>query len=85
MSEHFHFFFVKAVGNGSLFVGPKFQVLEDDDEREEIITMAHQALKEVAIDVSNIIKNEDYDDPYFYINNRLNDALEILHELDEDY
>lgn len=85
MSEHFHFYFVKPVGNGSLFVGPNFKVLEDEKDREEVIEIAHVALMEAAIDISSILRNEDYNDPFFYINNRLNDALEILHEIDEDY
>ena len=85
MTEYFNFFFVKAVGNGSLFVGPKFKVIENDKDREELLNMAHQALKNAYIDVSRILINEDYGDLSFYINNRLRDALDILHEIDEEY
>lgn len=85
MTEHFNFFFVKAVGNGSLFVAPKLATISDEKEKEELINIAHQALEEAAIDVSRILKSEDYGELRFYINNRLEDALEILHEIDEEF
>ena len=85
MTEHFNFFFVKAVGNGSIFVGPKFSTIEEEEEREEIIRIAHKQLEEAAIDVSRIMTNEDYGELSFYINNKLKDALEILHEIDEEF
>ena len=85
MTEYFNFFFVKAVGNGSLFVGPKLAIFEDDKEKEDLIYTAHKALTEAAIDVSRILKDEDYGELRFFINNRLKDALEILHEIDDDY
>ncbi len=85
MTEHFNFFFVKAVGNGSLFVGPKFSTIENEKEREEIMRLALKLLQNAAIDVSRMQKNEDYGELSFYINNRLKDALEILHEIDDDF
>lgn len=85
MTEHFNFFFVKAVGNGSLFVGPKFSTIENEKEREEIMMLALKLLQDAAIDVSRMLKNEDYGEPSFYINNRLKDALDILHEIDDDF
>jgi len=85
LTEHFNFFFVKAVGNGSLFVGPKFSTIEEEEERIEIMNLAHRQLKEAAIDVSRLLKNEDYGELSFYINNKLKDALEILHEIDEEF
>jgi len=85
MSHHFNFLYVKAVGNGSLFVGPNFRSLEEADERQEIITMAHKALEEAYIDVSRILKDEFYGEPSFYINNKLKKALEILQEIDENF
>lgn len=85
MTEHFNFFFVKAVGNGSLFVGPKFSTIDDEKEREEIMIMAHNQLENAAIDVSRMQKNEDYGELSFYVNNRLKDALDILHEIDEEF
>ncbi|NHJ05184.1 MAG: hypothetical protein EAX90_10190 [Candidatus Heimdallarchaeota archaeon] len=85
MTEHFDFFFVKPVGNGSLFVGPKLSTIKDDEEKEDLIYVAHKALVDAAIDVSKVLKDEDYGELRFYINNRLKDALEILHEIDEDY
>ena len=85
MAKYFQFFFVKAVGNESLTVGPNYRVLEEEEEKEEIIEIAHKAMTEEGIDVSRILKNEMFGDPYFYINNRLTDALEILQEIDEDY
>ncbi|MHA1156650.1 MAG: hypothetical protein ACTSQK_11125 [Candidatus Heimdallarchaeota archaeon] len=85
MTEHFNFFFVKAVGNGSLFVGPKFSTIENEKEREEIMMLALKLLQNAAIDVSRMQKNEDYGELSFYINNRLKDALEILHEIDDDF
>ena len=85
MSEYFKFFFVKAVGNGSLFVGPKFSTIENEKEREEIMMLALKLLQDAAIDVSRMQKNEDYGELSFYINNRLKDALEILHDIDDDF
>ena len=85
MTEHFNFFFVKAVGNGSLFVGPNFRTLENEEDQEDIMLIAHKALKDASIDVSNLLKSEDYGEMRFYINNRLEDALDILHEIDDDY
>ena len=85
MSQHFNFFFVKAVGNGSLFVGPNFRTLENEEDQEDIMMLAHRTLKDAAVDVSNLLKSEDYAEMRFYINNRLEDALEILREIDEDY
>ncbi len=85
MTEHFNFFFVKAVGNGSLFVGPKFSTIENEKEREEIMMLALKLLQDAAIDVSRMQKNEDYGELSFYINNRLKDALEILHDIDDDF
>ncbi len=85
MTEYFNFFFVKAVGNGSLFVGPKFSTIEEEKEREEIMLTAHRQLENAAIDISRMQKNEDYGELSFYINNRLKDALDILHEIDEDF
>lgn len=85
MKEQFNFFYVNAVGNGSIFVGPKFRAIEDDEERVELITEAHEVLKEAGIEVSRILKNEDYGDLSFYINNKLEDAIEILKEIDEEF
>ncbi|MHA1739436.1 MAG: hypothetical protein ACTSXA_14970 [Candidatus Heimdallarchaeota archaeon] len=85
MTEYFNFFYVKAVGNGSLFVGPKFKVIEDEKEQEDLLELAHRKLKDAVIDVSRILKDEDYGALRFYINDKLKDALEILHEIDEDY
>jgi len=85
MTEFFNFFFVKAVGNGSLFVGPNFKVIEDEEEQEELMELAHRKLTEAYIDVSKIMSEEDYGDLRFYINNKIKEALEILHEIDEDY
>jgi len=85
MTEHFNFFFVKPVGNGSLFVGPKLSNFKDDEEKEDLIYAAHEALVDAAIDVSKVLKDEDYGELRFYINNRLNDAIEILHEIDDNY
>ncbi|HUT81302.1 MAG TPA: hypothetical protein VMZ29_08880 [Candidatus Bathyarchaeia archaeon] len=85
MPEYFNFFFVKAVGNGSLFVGAKFAAIEEEEEKEELMKMAHEALEEAFIDVSRILHDEDYGDMSFYINNKLEKALEILHEIDEEF
>jgi hypothetical protein len=85
MTEHFNFFYVKAVGNGSLFVGPKFKVIEDEKEQEELMELAHRKLTDAVIDVSRILKDENYGAVRFYVNNKLKDALEILHEIDEDF
>ncbi|MHA1367645.1 MAG: hypothetical protein ACTSP5_14715 [Candidatus Heimdallarchaeota archaeon] len=79
MTEYFNFFYVKAVGNGSLFVGPKFKVIEDEKEQEDLLELAHRKLKDAVIDVSRILKDEDYGALRFYINDKLN------HEIDEDY
>ncbi|MBK5112632.1 MAG: hypothetical protein KGD59_08615 [Candidatus Heimdallarchaeota archaeon] len=85
MSEYFKFFFVKAVGNGSLFVGPKYSVLEESKEKEELMSLAHKTLTEAAIDVSRVMHDEDYGELRFYINNKLEKALEILHEIDDEF
>ena len=85
MTEYFNFFYVKAVGNGSLFVGPKFKVIEDEKEQEELMELAHRKLTDAVIDVSRILKDEDYGALRFYVNNKLKDALEILREIDEDF
>ena len=85
MTEHFNFFFVKAVGNGSLFVAPKFSTINNEKEKDELINIAHRALTEASIDVSRVMRSEDYGELRFYINNRLEDALEILHEIDEEF
>ena len=85
MTEYFEFFYVKAVGNGSLFVGPKFKVIEDEKEQEDLMELAHRKLTDAVIEVSRILKDEDYGALRFYINNKLKDALKILHEIDEDY
>ncbi|NHK31622.1 MAG: hypothetical protein FK730_09735 [Asgard group archaeon] len=85
MTEHYTYFFVRALENGSLFVGPKYKTLEEAKEREEIMLTAHKTLKDAAIDVSRILTDEYYGEIRFYINNRLEDALEILHEIDNDY
>ncbi|MBN1328626.1 MAG: hypothetical protein JXA54_04055 [Candidatus Heimdallarchaeota archaeon] len=85
MADFFNFFFVKPVGNGSLFVGPKFAVIEEDVEKEELMKIAHEALVEAFIDVSRILRDEDYGELSFYINNKLDKALEILHEIDEEF
>ena len=85
MTEYFQFFFVKAVGNGSLFVGPKYSVLEDAKEKEELMIQTHKTLKEAAIDVSRLMEDDKYGELRFYINNKLERALEILHEIDEEY
>lgn len=85
MSTYFKFFFVKAVGNGSLFVGPKYSVLEDSKEKEELMLQTHKTLVDAAIDISKIMHDEDYGELRFYINNKLERALEILHEIDEEF
>ncbi|MHA1127142.1 MAG: hypothetical protein ACTSO7_05270 [Candidatus Heimdallarchaeota archaeon] len=85
MTEHFNFFYVKAVGNGSLFVGPKFRVIEDENDQEDLMELAHRKLTDAVIDVSRILKDEDYGALRFYVNNKLKAALEILHEIDEEY
>jgi len=85
MPEYFNFFYVRAVGNGSLYVGPNYRTLEEEDERLEVITLAHKALKEAAVDVSRILRDEYYQEPGFFVNNKLERALEILHEIDNDY
>ncbi|NHJ38513.1 MAG: hypothetical protein FK731_00665 [Asgard group archaeon] len=85
MSEHYNYFYVRHLENGSLFVGPNYSTLEEAKDREEIMLMAHKALKEAAIDVSRILSDEYYDELRFYVNNRLEDAMEILHEIDEEY
>ena len=85
LTEHFNFFYVQALDNGSLFVGPKFSSLEKEEDREDIIKLAHKALKEAFIDVSGIRRDENYGEVSFYINNRLRDALDILHEIDEEF
>ncbi len=85
MPEFFKFFYVKAIGNGSLFVGPKYSVLEDAKEKEELMYSAHKALTEESIDVSRIMMDEDYGELRFYINNKLEKALEILHEIDDEF
>jgi hypothetical protein len=85
MSHYFRFFFVKAVGNGSLFVGPKLSVLEEVKEKEELMYQAHKILKEAAIDVSRVMQDETYGELRFYINNKLEKALEILQEIDEEF
>ncbi|NHJ86325.1 MAG: hypothetical protein FK734_12750 [Asgard group archaeon] len=85
MTHHFNFFFVKAVGNGSLKVGPKFATIEEEEERREIIEEAHKALEEASVDVSRILEDEFYGEVSFFINNKLERALEILREIDEDY
>ena len=85
MTEYFHFFFVKAVGNGSLFVGPNLKVIENEEEQEELMELAHRKLTDAIIDVSRIMKDENYGNLRFYINNKLPAALEILHEIDDDY
>ena len=85
MPEYFKFFFVKALGNGSLFVGPKYSVLEDTKEKEELMYNTHKTLTEAAIDVSRVMMDEDYGELRFYINNKLKKALEILHEIDDEF
>jgi len=85
MTEHFNFFYVKAVGNGSLFVGPKFRIIEDEKDQEDLMELAHRKLTDAVIDVSRMLNDEDYGALRFYVNNKLKDALEILHEIDEDY
>ncbi|NHJ32887.1 MAG: hypothetical protein FK732_08490 [Asgard group archaeon] len=85
MPEYFKFFFVKALGNGSLFVGPKYSVLEESKEKEELIYNAHKILAEAAIEVSQVMQDEDYGELRFYINSKLEKALEILHEIDDEF
>ena len=85
MTEHFNFFYVRAVGNGSLFIGPKFKVIEDEKEQEELMNLAHRKLTDAVIDVSRVMKDEDYGALRFYVNNKLKAALEILNEIDEDF
>ncbi|MHA1213051.1 MAG: hypothetical protein ACTSSH_11375 [Candidatus Heimdallarchaeota archaeon] len=85
MTEHYNFFYVRAIGNGSLFVGPKFSNLENDKEKEELIIQAHKTLEEASIDVSRIRRDENYGEMSFYVNNKLHRALELLHEIDEDF
>jgi hypothetical protein len=85
MPEFFKFFYVKAIGNGSLFVGPKYSVLEDTKEKEEIMYNAHRVLTDAAIDVSRVMMDEDYGELRFYINNKLEKALELLHEIDDEF
>jgi hypothetical protein len=71
--------------NGSLFIGPKFSAIEDTKEREELMQLAYSAIKEEAIDVSRLFTGEDFGDLRFYVNNRIEDALEILQEIDEEF
>lgn len=85
MTEHYNYFYVRALDNGSLFVGPKYSTLDEAKEREDIMLLAHKTLKDAAIDVSRILSDEYYGEIRFYINNRMRDALEILHEIDEEY
>jgi len=85
LTEHYNFFYVRAIGNGSLFVGPKFSNLENDKEKEELIIQAHKTLEEASIDVSRIRRDENYGEMSFYVNNKLHRALELLHEIDEDF
>jgi hypothetical protein len=85
MAEHYTYFYVRALENGSLFVGPKYSTLEKAKDREDIMLTAHKTLKDAAIDVSRMLTDEYYGEIRFYINNRLEDALEILHEIDNDY
>ncbi|MEA2070856.1 MAG: hypothetical protein U9O98_06145 [Asgard group archaeon] len=82
---YFEFFYVKPQATGSLFVGPKFKVIDDPEEINKLITEVHEKLEDHAIDISKIIRNQDYDNPYFYINNRLEEALDILREVDEEF
>ncbi|MHA1171134.1 MAG: hypothetical protein ACTSQ3_03525, partial [Candidatus Heimdallarchaeota archaeon] len=68
-----------------LFVGPKYSVLEDSKEKEELMLQTHKTLKDAAIDVSRVMEDEDYGELRFYINNKLERALEILREIDEEF
>ena len=85
MTEHFSFFFVRAMDNGSLFVGPKLSVIENPKEIRKLLEQAHRALKNASIDVSRILADENYGELRFYINNKLEAAIEILHEIDEEF
>ncbi|NHJ47941.1 MAG: hypothetical protein FK733_09145 [Asgard group archaeon] len=84
MSKHYNFFYVRALENGSLFVGPNYKVLADTKERENILLLAHKALKEASVDVSRI-QTDDYGEVRFYINNKIEAALDILQDIDDDY
>ncbi len=85
MIEYFSFFYVRAMNNGSLFVGPKLSVIEHPKEIKELMEQAHRALKDASIDVSRILEDENYGELRFYINNKLEAAIEILHEIDEEF